>query len=146
MATTTGLTFIAKNIANRNRPFLYNPEVPLEDKISSSANRSFFSGHTSHTAAFTFMMAKIFHDYHPNSKQGMKIIIWSFSAALPAVTGFLRVKAGKHFPTDVITGYAVGAFTGWLIPHLHKKNVMRTKDHEIHLGVVGNGISFRLNF
>ncbi len=52
---------------------------------------------------------------------GAKIALWSFSAYIPALTGYFRVKAGKHFTTDVMAGYAVGAFTGWLIPHLHKK-------------------------
>ena len=39
---------------------------------------------------------------------------------LPAVTGYLRFKAGKHFPTDIIVGYGVGATIGYLVPELHK--------------------------
>ena len=30
-----------------------------------------------------------------------------------------RIRAGKHFPTDVLTGAAVGAAVGSLLPHLH---------------------------
>ncbi|MEM9023429.1 MAG: phosphatase PAP2 family protein, partial [Bacteroidota bacterium] len=40
---------------------------------------------------------------------------------VPATTGLMRVLAGKHFPTDVITGYAVGGAIGFLVPHLHRK-------------------------
>ena len=37
------------------------------------------------------------------------------------VTGFFRYKGLKHYPTDIITGFAVGAATGILVPFLHKK-------------------------
>ena len=61
------------------------------------------------------------HDYHPNMTRGHKIGMWTLAFGVPAYTGYLRVKGGKHFYTDVITGYAVGTFVGWLVPHLHKK-------------------------
>ena len=61
------------------------------------------------------------NDYHPDMKTEYKIGLWTFVAAVPFATGYLRVSAGKHFPTDVIAGYAVGAFVGWLIPELHKR-------------------------
>ena len=47
--------------------------------------------------------------------------MWSGAFLIPATTAYLRVKAGRHFPTDVIAGYATGAIVGYLIPHLHKK-------------------------
>ena len=120
---TFGLTNIAKNVIRRPRPFTYNPDVPLEDKVKKDAKRSFFSGHTSHTAAFSFFMAKVITDYHPEAKKGLKIFFWSFAATIPAVTAYLRVRAGRHFPTDVIAGYLTGAMVGYFIPHLHlRKN------------------------
>lgn len=120
-AITFGLTTISKDWAGRPRPFTYNPDVPLGDKMEKDARRSFFSGHTSHTAALSFFMAKVITDYHPNMKKGLKFFFWSFAATIPALTGYLRVKAGRHFPTDVMAGYAVGALVGYLVPHLHKK-------------------------
>jgi membrane-associated phospholipid phosphatase len=146
MATTAGLTFMAKNIFPRYRPFLYNPEFTIEERISKTGTKSFFSGHTSHTAAFTFMMAKVYDDYHPNSKTFMKFAVWTLSAAIPAATGFFRVRAGKHFPTDVITGYAIGALSGWLIPHLHKKNLMKTEDYNVQLSLTPVGFGMRVRF
>ncbi len=120
MAITFGITNTVKNIVNRSRPVVYNPEAPLDQRTNARSRRSFFSGHTSHTAAAAFFMAKVISDYHPNMNKGTKIVLWSVSGYIPALTGYLRVKAGKHFPTDVMAGYALGAFTGWLIPHLHK--------------------------
>ena len=120
-AITYGVTTGIKNAVNRTRPLVYNEDVPLDDRTASNSRLSYFSGHTSFTAAFSFYIAKVIHDYHPNLKTGYKIGLWTFAAALPAVTGFLRVEAGRHFATDVITGYAIGAAVGLLVPELHKK-------------------------
>jgi len=119
------LTDITKKLVGRTRPLAYNDAFPLEEKESASVRRSFFSGHTSHTAALSFMMAKVMTDYHPHARKGFKVGIWSFAAAIPAITGYLRVRAGKHFPTDTITGYIAGGLVGILVPQFHKK-----KDHK----------------
>jgi len=123
-AITYGITNGVKHAVNRSRPLVYNEDVPLDDRTSSNSRLSYFSGHTSFTAAFSFYIAKVIHDYHPNLKNGYKIALWSFAAAIPFATGYLRVVAGRHFPTDVITGYAVGATIGLLVPELHKKKVL----------------------
>lgn len=120
-AIAYGITTGVKNAVNRTRPLVYNEDVPIDDRTASNSRMSYFSGHTSFTAAFSFYIAKVIHDYHPNLKNGYKIALWSFAAAIPAMTGYLRVEAGRHFATDVITGYAVGAAIGWLVPELHKK-------------------------
>ena len=120
-AITYGLTLGVKHTFNRARPLAYNENAPLDERTSPNTRLSYFSGHTSITAALSFYIAKVMNDYHPNMKAGHKIAIWSFAAAIPVATGYLRVKGGRHFPTDVISGYAIGAFVGWLIPELHKK-------------------------
>jgi len=122
-----GLSSIAKNTVNRTRPLVYNPNVPMEHRTNGISKLSFYSGHTSHTASMSFFMAKVLNDYHPNMKPALKLGMWTAAALIPAATGYYRVKAGKHFPTDVMTGYAIGAFTGWLVPHLHKKKALHPK-------------------
>ena len=116
-----GITNIVKSAVNRTRPYAYNPEdYSYEERRDRESRFSYFSGHTSATASLSFLWAKVMTDYHPHMAKGYKIGIWTFAALIPATTGFLRVQAGKHYPTDVITGYAVGAVTGWLIPEMHK--------------------------
>ena len=116
-----GITATVKNLVNRTRPYVYNTELSNDIRTNNQGRLSFYSGHTSTTASFSFFFAKVMNDYHPNMKTGWKIGMWTFAATVPALTGYLRVKAGYHFRSDVLTGYAVGAAIGWLIPHLHKK-------------------------
>ena len=111
----------------RVRPYVYYPEVPLDDKIINGSTDSWFSAHTSSTAAASFFMAKVYSDYHP--ELGNKKF-WLYAAALlpTAFVGFSRYRALKHFPKDVMVGAAVGAAVGILIPHFHKiKNKKASK-------------------
>ncbi len=64
-------------------------------------------------------MAKVYSDYH--SELGNKKY-WIFAAAVipPSLVGYYRFKAMKHFPTDILTGFVVGATAGILIPELHR--------------------------
>jgi membrane-associated phospholipid phosphatase len=142
-----GITSGVKNLVNRTRPYVYNTDLSDEQRTDSQSRVSFFSGHTSVTASFSFFFAKVVSDYHPDMKKGVKLGIWAFAAAIPATTGYLRVKSGKHYRTDVITGYAIGAFTGWLIPHLHlKKNLNKSLSvYPVRIyGVNGIGLTFKL--
>lgn len=113
------LTGITKELVQRKRPFTYNPDAPMYKKVDKDATSSFFSGHTSVTAAMSFYTAQVYADYYPNNKRG-KSIMWASAATIPAVTAFLRVRGGKHFPTDVLVGYLVGAGVGILMPRLHR--------------------------
>lgn len=113
-----GVTNLAKISFQRTRPFVYNPDAPLSKKMEHDARMSFFSGHTSTVASMSFMAAQMYQDYHPNGKANP--YIWAAAAVLPSITALLRVRAGKHFPTDVVTGYLVGAAVGIIVPRLHR--------------------------
>ena len=128
----SGLTLLTKYTVRRTRPFVYNQDAPLTKKLTPNAKGSFFSGHTSMTAANTFFAAKVFADFYPDSP--WKPVVWGLGASIPAITGYLRVKGGRHFPTDVITGYIVGAAVGILVPHWHKKPKLNDKGLKLDLG------------
>jgi len=118
-AVNTSLYISSAAFIDRTRPFLYNPDVPYSDKSGTGTTISFFSGHVSTAATASFFMAKVYSDYHP--ELGNKKF-WLFGAAIipPALVGLYRVKAMKHFPTDVIVGSVIGAAIGIIIPQLHK--------------------------
>ena len=136
----TGITSIIKGSVERYRPFNYNPNVSEDMKLSSSSNFSFVSGHTSITAAFAFLTARVITDLHPDLNK--KYLVWTTAATLPAVIGILRVQAGRHFPTDVIGGYIVGAAIGYFVPSLHI-----VKDNNIKVSTNGlSGMNVSLKF
>jgi len=131
-----GLTELAKSTVNRPRPYVYNEDVSMGTRTGKSSRESFFSGHTSQTAAASFYFAKVITDYHPTLKRGLKIGLWAFAITVPALNGTFRVLAGKHFPTDVMTGYVVGAATGWLIPQLHRTSASKEQKQQLSMGIV----------
>jgi membrane-associated phospholipid phosphatase len=140
-----GVTTIAKNLSHRTRPYVYNTDVPIETRTGAGSKESFFSGHTSQTAAGTFLFAKVISDYHPNMRPGLKTGMWIFAATVPAIEGYLRVQAGKHFYTDVMAGYAIGAASGWLIPHLHQRKKYKEQKVDVGLLPYKDGMMFNLN-
>jgi undecaprenyl-diphosphatase len=64
-------------------------------------------------------------------------------AAATTLVGIGRVKAGEHFPTDVIAGAMVGAGIGVLVPHLHREEPPKQRSVWIGLGVQPGGVSFQ---
>ena len=117
LVSATG-THLLKSWTKRTRPFVYNSEVGIEMKLSVNARKSFISGHTTASAANMFFLATLFSDYFPESR--LKPYVWVLAATIPAWTGFERYLAGKHFPTDIISGYVFGAICGYFVPQMHK--------------------------
>ncbi len=115
---TSGLTDVVKELVHRPRPYVFNPDAPLEERMKAEAFVSFWSGHTANTAAVTFTCASIIQQ--SDASKTTKTIGWIGAAVLPAVVGYLRIKAGRHFPTDVLTGYLVGAAVGIAVPYFHR--------------------------
>lgn len=136
---TIGITNMTKAAVGRYRPFNYNSEVDEEMKLGDNSRLSFFSGHASSTAALCFMTAQSLCDLHPHWK-GKKIAVWTSATTLPLAISFGRYLAGKHFPTDVLTGYLFGAGVGLLIPRLHRSNKF-----EAHIGFNNLKFTYNLN-
>ncbi|OAV46173.1 phosphatase PAP2 family protein [Lewinella sp. 4G2] len=122
MALTGGITGLTKVTFLRARPYVLNDNWDPQRELKSGDRASLISGHTSLSAAGTFFFARVFADYYPDSK--LKPYVWVLAAGLPAATGYLRIRAAKHYPTDVLAGYAVGATVGYLVPALHKKAIL----------------------
>lgn len=141
---TAGITTFSKALFQRKRPIAYNPDVPLEEKLTSNTKLSFFSGHTSVTATMTFMTAKFFADFNPDSP--LKPYFYGAAGLITSSVAYFRYKGGKHFPTDVLTGAGVGALIGILIPQSHKKK--KVFDGKAQLSFVGEAgqVGFILNW
>ena len=118
MATTGAIFTITAGTVQKSRPLVYNENLPAEERKDSDAQRSFFAGHTAATAAATFFTAKVFQDFNPDSPAVP--FVWGGAVVVPAYVGYLRTKAGKHFLTDNLIGFGIGAACGILVPEIHK--------------------------
>ncbi len=116
---STGGELLVKALVNRARPFTYNNDLSIEERIRGGNNESFFSGNATllfYNASFLSLLA---WDIYPDKKWTPYVIASSF--AIAELSGFWSVRSGMHFPTDVITGAIWGSATALLINRLHKK-------------------------
>lgn len=119
-AVDNALYFGAAYSIRRPRPLTYNPNLTAEEKMGDGRSNSFFSGHVSFSSTATFFLAKVYTDYH--QIKGLKRIgLFTLAAIPPALVGYYRTEAGKHFKSDVITGFVSGAICGILVPEFHKR-------------------------
>ena len=114
-----GLNQFAKMYAERPRPYVYRKGIAiLDEPISKNSTKSFFSGHSSSAAYFSFFAAKVYHDLHPDNP--WRYAVWGGAGVLAGATGLQRYRAGKHFMTDIAVGWLVGGGLGILIPELYR--------------------------
>jgi len=97
IGATYGVTEASKGIVDRTRP-------------DGSDDRSFFSGHASNAAVCSKLAFR--------NTDSLSVPDWGKTAlkvgftALPLFTGWARVEAAKHYPSDMLIGIAVGNFFG----------------------------------
>lgn len=133
-----GPTFV-----ERYRPAVYYEELPLKERNFGNLRNSFYSGHVGSTATATFFAAKVYADYHPGLG-AKKYLLYGLASLPPAMVGYYRVKALKHFPSDNLVGMIVGASLGILIPELHRKTGGKASFSTIYTEQVkGLGMAYR---
>lgn len=113
-----GIALFCKGVFKRPRPYVYDPAIPLSKRFDRDASRSFFSSHA--TAAFNNAVMAGFLCDAARLPSKQKQFILAGGMTLAVSTGLLRVLSGRHFPTDVLAGAAVGWITASLIQPLHR--------------------------
>ncbi|MFT6000589.1 MAG: membrane-associated phospholipid phosphatase [Neolewinella sp.] len=109
---------LSKTTAKRARPYNYNPDAPLDIKLRKTSRYSFYSGHVATAAYFSFTTAQLYSDLHPNSRA--RPYIYAAAALIPTAVAYGRMRAGKHFFTDVLIGFAAGTAIALTVPALHR--------------------------
>lgn len=137
----TGLLYSGSTyFIDRFRPKTYNTDIPAQDRTNGNYRNAFPAGHVALVGTATFFAAKVYNDYHPDSK--LKYVLWGGAIAATGTVAYLRHRAGMHFPTDILAGAAVGVFSGVLVPHFHKGRMFRNKSLSVTPTMVGNGYGF----
>ena len=105
---------------DRFRPSVYYDQLSQESRSDGNERNSMFSGHVSTAATGFYFFARMIDDYNPQLNGGQRALLYT-GATLPSLLmGWLRIKALKHYPTDVFVGLGVGAISGIGVPSIHK--------------------------
>ena len=128
-------SFFGPTFQNKYRPIVYYSELPFDTRSDGNNKNSMYSGHTASAAASTFFMAKVYNDYHPEFSSGKKYLLYGLASIPPLVEGYYRMAALKHFPSDILIGFVIGATCGIVVPELH-----RFKRQAIKFGVIGTPV------
>ncbi|PYP75045.1 MAG: hypothetical protein DMD25_13910 [Gemmatimonadetes bacterium] len=114
LAWTLAATDWMKVLVRRKRPVLYTADAAAAAGDPNS-QRSFPSGHASIAfAAATSYVVMARREHLPHRGRNAALL---YVGALGVAA--LRVAAGKHFPTDVLGGAALGTGIGWLAAKVH---------------------------
>jgi len=117
--SVTGLLYTGSvYLADRYRPYAYNPEVPMDKRTRGGAKNSFYAGHVALVGTSTFFIAKVLTDYHPDWKA--KWVPFTAAALATGTTGLMRYRGGQHFLSDILLGTTLGTLAGILVPEFHK--------------------------
>ena len=115
VASWTGATTEwLKVLVRRKRPVLYTTDAvtaasdPENQQSLPSLHASLAFG-----AATSYLV--IARRQHLPHRTRNTILLYAGAVGVAA----LRVVAGKHFPTDVLAGAALGSAVGWLVPTIH---------------------------
>lgn len=108
-----------KNLFLRRRPYVVHETIELFKPIDADADiydlkaqgYSFPSGHSTNAVVIYGTIA-----HHLRTKRSLLI-----SIILILAVGLSRMVLGAHYPTDVITGYAVGFITIFIVNALRKR-------------------------
>ncbi len=115
---STGVELLTKSLVNRTRPFTYNTDLPIEQRIRSGNNESFFSGNATLLFYNASFLSLITYKLYPDARWTPYIIGGTF--AIAELSAWWSVRSGMHFPSDVLTGAVWGSAVALFINQTHK--------------------------
>ena len=115
MGLNLTLNALAKLLFPRPRPFTYARNRSYDDV--SDYNASFYSSHSSNSFAAAVSGSFLYAESAQHS--WAKYAAWGSAFALASATANLRVRAGKHYYSDVLVGAVIGSTIGAVVPLLH---------------------------
>lgn len=114
-----GTMLLAKGVFQRPRPYVYNQDLDMAQRLASGNNESFFSGNATVMFYNSTFISQMLQDLYPG--QNWTRWVWAGTHSLSLVSGLWSVRSGMHFPSDVLTGALWGSGIAWLLTYLHKQ-------------------------
>jgi membrane-associated phospholipid phosphatase len=128
LSLTLAVTDLTKLAVRRPRPLAYAEQAALDKQYggaskspsisSTDADLSFFSGHTATVGSVVATATYLAFIRSPGTWRPWLTL--TAGTLLTSWVGYERVRAGAHFPTDVIAGALAGGTIGVLVPHMHR--------------------------
>ena len=122
LSMNLALNGLMKYAVRRPRPYTYNPNPRIREQYDCSKSQdaclSFYSGHSS-TAFTAAWSGVLLVSETAKMRTGYRALWWGAMMGGAAATAHLRVRAGKHFYSDVVVGALVGSAIGIVVPALH---------------------------
>jgi hypothetical protein len=120
LTTTLVINSGVKYLVQRPRPYAYHADPAVAAyaaRQGKDSRLSFYSGHAA--TAFTAATTGGYLYAAGSDDAAARATVWATGAVLASLTSVMRVRAGKHFYSDVLAGGAVGVAVGWIVPRLH---------------------------
>lgn len=115
MLLTFGLTSVLKNSVNRPRPYIYHESWNPLVALTRNDRAAFLSGHASNATAGVVLFAGLLGSFNSRLAPYAR----ELAVMIAVLTAVLRVRAGKHWPTDVIAGTLLGGGVAGAIVFVH---------------------------
>jgi membrane-associated phospholipid phosphatase len=109
-----------KHLVQRPRPYLYSTTPAVARYAADQGDDAYQSFYSAHAAtAFCAATAGAYLAAVSSTSVGVRALAWAGGFATATAAANLRVRAGKHFYSDVVVGAAVGIAIGYAVPALH---------------------------
>lgn len=110
----------AKRLVQRPRPYLYSTSPEVVQYAASQGDDAYQSFYSAHAAtAFCAATAGAYLAGASAASGAVRALAWGSGFATAAAAANLRVRAGRHFYSDVVIGGLVGIAIGYAVPALH---------------------------
>ena len=130
LSFTLATTNLVKIAVRRPRPIAYieanaHKDDPNYTNSDTDSALSFFSSHAAVTATLGATATYLAFARAPRTARPWITLL--IGAGLTTFVSIERVRAGQHFPTDVIAGSIAGTGIGLLVPHLHRTDAIKER-------------------
>lgn len=141
LGVTYLLTAATKQLVRRPRPYVYRSEPAIlayRRAQGINAQLSFFSGHAS--LAFSAAVTGAYLFALRERAVAARAALWGTQLAFAAAVANLRVRAGRHYYSDVAVGALIGATVGVVSPLVHAREAGSYSPHAAEWIAMGTGL------